>query len=111
MKFVMYTDHKPLLGLFAEDCALPTHAAARVLRWVLTLSRYNYELKYRPGEEHEEADFLRNGEASFKVASVALMELAHAPVTEKEVREHSQKDPLWSRVIRLVLKMSQLGHT
>ena len=79
MKFVMYTDHKPLLGLFAEDCALPTRAAARVLRWALTLSGYNYDLKYRPGEEHGNADFLsrlplrlRNGEALMKVASVAL---------------------------------------
>ena len=41
---------------------------------------------------------------SLKVASVALTELAHAHVTEKEILEHSRKDPLLSLVVRLVLE-------
>ena len=36
-KFRMITDHKPLLGLFAEDKSFPEKSAARILRWALLL--------------------------------------------------------------------------
>ena len=110
-RFLMFTDHKPLLGLFSETSSLPARAAARVLRWAILLSGYNYELKYRPGEANGNADALsrlpldaRNGEVSQKVVSVAMMELVKAPVTEKEVRDQSRVDPVLSLVIRLVLE-------
>ena len=57
-KFTMVTDHKPLLGLFAEDKGFPDRSAARILRWALLLSAYNYKLEYRPGESHCNADGL-----------------------------------------------------
>ena len=37
-KFVIYTDHKPLLGLSKPDRATPTMAAARIQRWALILA-------------------------------------------------------------------------
>ncbi len=69
-KFLIFTDHKPLLGLFSETSALPGIAAARLLRWAILLAGYNYELKYRPGEANGNTDALsrfhldaRNGDA------------------------------------------------
>ncbi len=47
-KFLIFTDHNPLLGLFSETSALPGTAAARLLRWAMLLAGYNYELKDRP---------------------------------------------------------------
>ncbi|GFS16096.1 polyprotein [Elysia marginata] len=35
---VIYTDHKPLLGLLGENKPIPQTASARVIRWALTLS-------------------------------------------------------------------------
>ena len=77
-KFTMYTDHKPVLGLFAENSALPTRAASRVLRWPLLLSAYNYELCYREGGWNGNADALsrlpldaRTGKFSEILVSVA----------------------------------------
>ena len=74
------------------------------------MAGYNYELKYRPGEANGNADALsrlpldaRNGDASKKVISVAMMELVRAPVTEKEVRSQSRIDPVLSLVISFVL--------
>lgn len=55
-RFVMFTDHKPLLGLFTENRPLPARAAARVLRWALLLSAYDFELKYREGASNGNAD-------------------------------------------------------
>ena len=48
-KFKMMTDHKPLLGLVGEDKGYPDRATARILRWALLLSTYDYKLEYRPG--------------------------------------------------------------
>jgi len=110
-RFSMYTDHKPLLGLFAETSALPTRAAARVLRWALLLSAYNFELKYREGSKNGNADGLsrlplnvRNGEVSQKVVSVALMELVKSPVTEVELRQKTLRDPVLGVVLRRILE-------
>ncbi len=45
-------DHKPLLRLFGENKPLPEHASPRIQRWAITLTAYNYELKYKPGSEN-----------------------------------------------------------
>ncbi|CAC5366945.1 unnamed protein product [Mytilus coruscus] len=37
-KFTIYTDYKPLIGLFNENKSIPPMAAARLQRWALTLS-------------------------------------------------------------------------
>ena len=110
-KFLLFTDHKPLLGLFAENCPLPARAAARVLRWALLLAGYNYELKYRDGPSNGNADGLsrlpldaRNGEDSQKVVSISLMELVKSPITEVELQQHTRNDPLLSRVLQRVLE-------
>ena len=110
-KFTMYTDHKPLLGLFAETSELPARSAARVLRWALLLSGYNYVLKYRSGSSNGNADALsrlpldvQNGEMSQKVVSVLMMELVSAPVTEKEIKIATRNDPVLRMVINMVLE-------
>ena len=109
-KFLMYTDHKPLMGLFSETCPLPARAAARVLRWAILLSAYNYELRYREGVKNGNADGLsrlpldaRNGDASQKVVSIAMVELVKAPVTDTELRQHTRNDPVLGVVLQRVL--------
>ena len=110
-RFVLYTDHKPLLGLFSENKELPTRAAARVLRWALLLSGYDYELRYRPGVNNGNADALsrlpldaRNGDISQVVVSVSLLELVASPVTEKEVRTATRTDAELGGVLNRILE-------
>ena len=55
--FLLYTDHKPLLGLTSEQKGIPSMAAARIQRWAILLSAYNYSLKYRSGSENSNANF------------------------------------------------------
>ncbi len=38
--FTLITDHKPLITLFNEHRAIPTHASIRIQRWTLTLAMY-----------------------------------------------------------------------
>ena len=56
--FVLQTDHLPLIGLLKEDRAISAMASARIQRWALTLSKYQYHLEYRPGTSICHADGL-----------------------------------------------------
>lgn len=47
-RFVICTDHKPLLSLFNEMKAVPQMASLRIQRWAVTLRGYEYEIVYKP---------------------------------------------------------------
>ena len=109
--FKLYTDHKPLLGLFGENKPIPPLAAARVQRWAIFLSAYRYELDYRAGSANSNADCLSRlpinallGDYSVAGNVVNMMDLIQAPVTVAEVRVETRKDPVMSRVYELTME-------
>ena len=57
-RFTIKTDHKPLLGLLGENKPLSLMASARVLRWAMLLSAYNYQLTYSPAKQQTHCDAL-----------------------------------------------------
>ena len=54
----VYTDHMPLLYLFDASRAILQMAFARIQRWAITLSAYNYIIEYKPGQCISNADAL-----------------------------------------------------
>ena len=56
--FTIVSDHKPLQHLFSESSAIPTLASARIQRWALVLSAYDYHIEYKPGLLHGNPDML-----------------------------------------------------
>ncbi|XP_071092522.1 uncharacterized protein [Haliotis cracherodii] len=110
--FTIETDHKPLLGLFAETKAIPMMASARIQRWALTLPAYEYELVYRPGSQIANADCLSRLPAKEKPSIqetpvppeyIMLLELMDtSPVTSKHIRSWTRQDPVLSTVLRYV---------
>ena len=52
-KFILVTDHKPLLALFGPTKATPVMAANRLARW-----QYDYTIEYRKTSDHGNADAL-----------------------------------------------------
>ena len=52
----MLTDHKPLVTLFGHNKTIPPLAAARLQRWAIILSAYEYEIEYKPTCQHAIAD-------------------------------------------------------
>lgn len=45
-RFILETDHKPLLAIFGSKKGIPIHTANRLQRWAIILLSYNFEIKY-----------------------------------------------------------------
>ena len=122
------SDHKPLQRLFDNTRAIPqiyryielsytsytglSIASARLQRWSLILSAYDYTILYQSGEEHANADSLSRLSLPEPLSTtpqpadiILLMEtLQTSPVTAQQIRQWMDKDPLLSRVRTLVLQ-------
>lgn len=107
-KFLLLTDHKPLLKILGPKTGIPTLAAARMQRWALILAAYTYEIQYKTSEQHSNADALSRlpvrptkNVACNPVYRVAYLE--DLPVTAKEIAKETDKDPVLKAVKQLVL--------
>ena len=108
-KFTVVTDHKPLLGILGVEKSILALSAARLQRWALLLSNYNYSLVYKSGKEHGNADGMsrlpiphKPGEVSNVENHVHMVALERAPITAREVNLYTARDPLLSKVRSLV---------
>lgn len=53
-KFLICSDRKPLIYLFGENRGISPTASARIQRWALTLSGYQYSIIHRPGKDTQQ---------------------------------------------------------
>ena len=51
-KFIMITDHKPLMTILGSKKGIPSLAAARLQHWALILAAYDYNLEFKPTAEY-----------------------------------------------------------
>ncbi|XP_064394484.1 uncharacterized protein K02A2.6-like [Halichondria panicea] len=106
-KFTLITDHKPLTAIFGSKKGIPTLAAARLQRWALLLSTYDYEIQFKPTESHSNADGLplpvldsdNGGEA---VSLFNVSQVQSLPVTFQQVQQATKRDPVLSKLLRYV---------
>ena len=105
-KFVLVTDHKPLVTLLGPKKAIPPLAAARLQRWAIMLAAYSYEIEYKSTQHHANADSLSrlplkvtdNPMDEINIFNIAQVEAM--PVTAEQVATATKKDPLLSQVYR-----------
>lgn len=109
--FKIQTDHQPLLGLLKEDRAISPMASARIQRWALTLSNYEYKLSFKRGVDNCNADGLSRLPLKKEPPSVpvpeevvlALAVLDETPVMVSKVANWTARDPIMSAVANFVL--------
>ncbi|XP_015266366.1 PREDICTED: uncharacterized protein K02A2.6-like [Gekko japonicus] len=108
-RFILVTDHKPLLGIFAQDRQLPDVMSARMLRWALFLSAYEFDLEHRPGKAIGHADALsrcplpgQDLDPAPACSVLAIEELPEAPVSVKDIAAATARDSVLSRVLNWV---------
>ncbi len=54
-KFVICTDHQPLLSFLRELKAVPQMASQRIMRWAVMLGAYEYVISYRADKDNGNA--------------------------------------------------------
>lgn len=109
-KFTTITDHKPLLGLLSECKSTSPQASARVKRWALYLSMFEYSLIFRDTTAHANADALSRlplpdkPDQHFQPTELVLLvtHLENAPVTADQIAEATRRDPVLSTVSQFV---------
>lgn len=107
--FLLYTDHKPLLGLLKEDRRIPEMAAARIQRWALTLSAYEYTLVYKEGRKNY-ADGLSQLPVQEKFVEppvpgeikMVMEHLDQSPIKADQIKQWTGQDPLLAQVVSYV---------
>lgn len=99
--FTLLTDHMPLKSIFNPKKNIPTLAAARLQRWALILSSYQYDIKYRKGSEMSNADAMSRlplpelcEEAVYSFSS-----FFEIPLTALNIAECTKRDSTLVKVI------------
>ena len=57
-KFVLVTDHEPLITIFSPEKNIPSMTAQRLQRWAVTLMGFQYDIRYKKTSRHGNADAL-----------------------------------------------------
>jgi len=108
--FTIQSDHKPLETLLSESKPIPPMASARIQRWALTLSAYNYTFTYRPGSKLGHADAMSRlplpeypTDIPKPTETILLTELLEdTPLCSDQISLWTARDPLMSQVLRYV---------
>lgn len=111
-RFLICSDHKPLMYLFGEHRGISQTASARVQRWALVLSGYQYSIVHRPGVQVGNADGLSrlpvpqpSDHTPQPHDMVLLMErLNSSLVTSAHIRQWTMRDPTLSKILRQVMQ-------
>ena len=107
---MLQTDHLSLIWLLKEDRAIYAMTSARIQRWALTVSNYQYHMEYRPVTSICHADGLRRlprpdtpGRVTVPEEVVlALTTMNDTPITAEHIARWTATDPILSQVIQFV---------
>ena len=108
-KFTLVTDHQPLVKILRPKQGIPTLAAARLQRWAIILSAYDYDLEFTSGTINQEADMLSR--LPLPVEAIDPNEVTYyvnyldtLPVTADQVKESTGNDPVLKQALRYTLE-------
>ena len=106
-KFLLYSDHKPLIHIFRESKSVPVMVSARLHRWALTLSSYTYSIKHKSGKSQGNVDALSRlplpkfrATTPVPAETIASIEqqLSSVPLTAGKVKQQTDHDPVLCKV-------------
>ena len=109
--FTLIKDHKPLLSILNPKAEVPSVAAARMQRWAIFLSAYNYNIEFKGTKMHANADSLSRlpiedeevgSETAATMFKVSLID--GLPITAVDIATATAKDPIIAPVYQYVLE-------
>ena len=114
--FTMQTDHKPLLSIFGSKSGVPVHTAKRLFHWCTILLNYSFRIEYvgtnsfayadalsrliaqSRTEETDEDEHMKEIEAEEAVDTVFCNSVRLLPISARQIKESSERDPMLQRV-------------
>ena len=112
--FTLRTDHKPLTAIFSPTKAIPAMTAARLQRYALFLSGFDYEIEHRSSTQRCNADGLsrlplattedEENQSVDPVEAFHVSQFSMLPVTWQQVRKATQRDSTLAQVYEHVIK-------
>lgn len=107
IRFTIRSDHKPLETIFGSNKGIPQMAAARLQRWALYLSSFDYKLEYISGKANIKADCLsrlpqkQDDDEKFEFDYINWVE-DFVPVDFDMIRNETRKDPVFGKVFNYI---------
>lgn len=108
--FVIYTDHKPLLGIFGKE-GKNAIFVTRLQRFVMELSIYDFDIRYRPSNKMGNADFCSRFPLPCLVPENLDKHYVNSinftnelPIDFKLIAEETKKDIILSQVMEYSIK-------
>lgn len=107
LKFTIYSDHQPLREIFNINKSTPAVAAARLQRWSVVLSSYNYTIEYRKASHMAHADALSrlplNEETGDEECLInSFNEVGDIPLISEDIARETKNDHVLRQVYNLV---------
>ncbi|XP_026329120.1 uncharacterized protein K02A2.6-like [Hyposmocoma kahamanoa] len=110
-RFVLRTDHKPLVSIFGPGQGIPSMTASRMQRWALILSAYDFDIEYVKSDDNT-ADALSRLIAAHKATGSGQEECPEQTYLHfatnallldyNNIRKETHNDILLSRVLSYI---------
>ena len=95
---------KPLTAIFGASRGVPALAAARLQRWALQLSAYDYTIEFRSMAKHANADGLSRlplkGTHAEEGADVRVFQVRQLPIVAADVQRGTRSERVLGKVLR-----------
>ena len=92
-QFTLHTDHNPLVWL--RKIKQPSGCLAQ---WIMTLEEYQYEIEYRPGKLHDNADFMSRLEEEEEAENIPQTKSQGTQMDEQSLNNRAEKEICSSEV-------------
>ena len=107
-KFILSTDHNPLISLFIASRPISVQSSARIQHWALMLGAYEFEFHHKSAVNHGNADALsripwNNIPNSTQLLPELIVLINHLSITVKQISVWSKSDPLLSIVFQYAM--------
>lgn len=114
--FTLCTDHKPLIAIFGENRGIPLMAAARMQRWALILSGFDFKIRHIKGSLNYADTLSRIPQVKIKNSGADLNENRQANYIDfigsnnalqlsfKNIQIETRRDKVLSKLIDAVQK-------
>lgn len=111
-RFVLRTDHKPLVSIFGPKHGVPAMAASRLQRWAIILSAYTYDIEYVNTKQNGADGLSRlpvpcNSDESLQVPEQTYLHFAQNALLldYNIIKQQTRIDPMLGRILNYIRDM------